>query len=356
MRNRTAGVVSSGSSVPKQDQSGKGDIESVGWSPDEKSVIAFGQSQRFVSPNDHGPLERSFDLATLDWSTVPTQEFARAQETQGSQSLFWKDAETVLVKQEGKPDLPLSLKAENQTIFCYTFLPENRIALGTRRYAVYIMDTITGKKISRHYGHDATITSLAPSPDGKYFLTSDGGTIRIWSQKPTHLLLSFRVSGDDWIAWSPAGYYAASLGGEQLMGWEVSNGPNQMQSFYPASRFRKTFCRPDVIKLLLEEGSFEKALARANKERGSVTPTVDVSRVLPPRVAIISPATAKVQVSGTALNVTAVAYSVGANPVTELRVLLDGRPVPDTVKTIGSPVLGAVAQPGRSRWRRGARN
>ena len=39
------------------------------------------------------------------------------------------------------------------------------------------------------------------------------------------------------------------------MGWYVSNGLNAMPSYYPASQFRKTFYRPDVIKRLFDTGN-----------------------------------------------------------------------------------------------------
>src|SRR5262249_20397086 len=43
-------------------------------------------------------------------------------------------------------------------------------------------------------------------------------------------LLSLYSAGDDWIAWTPEGYYAASPGGEKLIGWQVNNGRDQMAS------------------------------------------------------------------------------------------------------------------------------
>jgi WD40 repeat protein len=340
VRNRTYGTLSPGTAHPGQAPSGKGAIQGVGWSPEENRVIAFGQSERFLGNNDLGPLERSFDLANLEWGPKPTSDFRRAREVRGTQSLVWKDPKTVVVKHGDKPDVELSFESENQTVFCYTLLPENRAAIGTRRYAVYIMDTLTGKKISSHFGHDATVTSVAPSPDDQYLLTCDEGTIRVWLQNPTRLLLLFGVDGDDWIAWTPEGYFAASPGGERLMGWEVSNGPDQVASFHTAARFRKSFYRPDVIKLVLEERSVEKALARADKERGMGTALVNVSQVLPPRVAITSPTASGVRINDKTLEVKAVARSVGTNPVTELRLLLDGRPVPGAVKSFPSPTLG----------------
>lgn len=41
-----------------------------------------------------------------------------------------------------------------------------------------------------------------------------------------------------WIAWTPQGYYEASVGGEGLLGWHVNRAHNQSADFFTASRFR----------------------------------------------------------------------------------------------------------------------
>ena len=84
-------------------------------------------------------------------------------------------------------------------------------------------------------------------------------SLRVWSPDRDEPLLSLFVAGDDWIAWTPEGYYACSPGGESLMGWHVPNGKEAMGSYYAASSFHKRFYRPDVIKLLLKTGSTERA-------------------------------------------------------------------------------------------------
>jgi hypothetical protein len=128
------------------------------------------------------------------------------------------------------------------------------------------------------------------------------------------------------------------------MGWYVSNGPDKLASFYPASQFRKTFYRPDVIKRLLEAGSLEKALAQADEERGQRSQPTEVAQVLPPRVRITAPARSGTRLARGALEVRAEASSAGEHPVTSLRLLLDGRPFdPDkSVKRVAEPTLGSV--------------
>jgi hypothetical protein len=70
--------------------------------------------------------------------------------------------------------------------------------------------------------------------------------------------LSIFADNSDWIAWTADGYYAASANGEQVMGWHVNNGCEALASYYPASFFRKSFSRPDVIKRELDLSGVEQ--------------------------------------------------------------------------------------------------
>src|ERR1700757_4336728 len=99
-------------------------------------------------------------------------------------------------------------------------------------------------------------------------------------------LLNMYAHGGDWILWTDEGYYAATPGGERLMGWKVDNGIDQAASFYPAERFRQQLHRPACVQRVREKGSDTAALkaAAAGGQRGSRP--VEVEQLLPPRVAL----------------------------------------------------------------------
>ena len=78
------------------------------------------------------------------------------------------------------------------------------------------------------------------SSDGSLVIVAHGdGTLRWYRASDGAELLAFFVHVPDkkWVAWTPSGYYAASPGGEDLIGWHV-NGPDWGDSvgFFPASR------------------------------------------------------------------------------------------------------------------------
>ena len=80
------------------------------------------------------------------------------------------------------------------------------------------------------------------------------GTIRWHRLADGQELLALFVHAKDrrYIAWTPQGYYAASPGGEDLIGWHVNRGFDTAPDFYPASTFASTYCRPDIVKAALD--------------------------------------------------------------------------------------------------------
>jgi hypothetical protein len=74
-----------------------------------------------------------------------------------------------------------------------------------------------------------------------------------------------RDSGKRWIAWTPQGYYDASSGADDLIGWQVNRGYDSAPDFFPASQFRDTYCRPDVIARVLDTLDTDAAVRAASE-------------------------------------------------------------------------------------------
>src|ERR1700733_14566565 len=87
------------------------------------------------------------------------------------------------------------------------------------------------------------------SGDGQSVVAaSSDGTIRWYDIENGREKLAFFPHADRkrWVAWTPSGYYQASPGGEDLIGWHLNHGKDAAADFFPASRFRSKFNRPDV--------------------------------------------------------------------------------------------------------------
>jgi WD40 repeat protein len=303
---------------------GKGQANwSAAWSPDGKR-IAWGNTLRNTpSFNDLGPLERSFSLTDLEFGTAPDATYRRARESRGSLSLRHTGRTELEVKQQDSVVAKIALPNSTDPIQCWSFVTADRIAVGSY-FRMYLHDALSGARVREFRGHTDVVRAVAPSPDGRFLLSaSSDQTLRIWDPGRNEPLLSLFFAGDDWIAWTPEGYYAASPGGENLMGWQLGNGPEQVGTFVPASQFHKSLYRPDIIKLALQTGSVASALERLNKPG----PTVQaITEVLPPLVVITSPDRSGVRLDGSELTVRAKAVAQPGHPVTALRLLLDGRP------------------------------
>src|SRR3954469_21643527 len=87
------------------------------------------------------------------------------------------------------------------------------------------------------------------------------------------LALFLHPDGRRWVAWTPQGYYDASAGADELIGWHVNNGYDQAPGFYPLSLFQERFNRPDVIARVLDTLNTEAALRFANEAAGPRTTT-----------------------------------------------------------------------------------
>jgi len=156
------------------------------------------------------------------------------------------------------------------------------------------------------------------------------GTIRWFRMSDGRELLAYFPHADRkrWVLWTPSGYYDAAPGAEDLIGWHLNRGRDNAADFYPASRFRNPFYRPDLFAKLLATQDEGEALQLANAETGrkAEEEPVQVQKVLPPVVELLAPT------EGTAVssaNVT-LRYRVRTPadaPVTALRVRVNGQAV-----------------------------
>ena len=130
------------------------------------------------------------------------------------------------------------------------------------------------------------------SGDGRWVVAAYGdGTLRWHRAADGAEQLAFYPHPDRkrWVLWTPSGYYDASPGAEDLIGWHLNRGKDNAADFFPASRFRSQFNRPDIITRVLESGTEAAAITQANAEAGRKTQVLSVVQVLPPVVEILSP-------------------------------------------------------------------
>ncbi len=169
------------------------------------------------------------------------------------------------------------------------------------------------------------------SGDGRLAVAAfNDGTVRWYAMRDGAELLALfpQADGKRWALWTPSGYFDASPGGEDLIGWQVDRGPDRAADFFPLSRFRAAYARPDVIDAVLPAGDEAEAVrqADAGSHRRDDPGAGDIATSLPPVVSILSPQPGAA-VSTSTVTVRYVVRTPSDRAVTSIRALVNGRPV-----------------------------
>lgn len=141
---------------------------------------------------------------------------------------------------------------------------------------VELGDTITALRVERQSrvqrvsGFESirrTLRTMQPSVDQPVILfelrTAKGEDRQVQATPSWGPLLSLYSYADQWIAWTPNGYYESSLAGDALLGWQLNHALGEAPSFYTAEQFLNQMWRPELIRRLLSEGSIKQAAAEA---------------------------------------------------------------------------------------------
>lgn len=135
-------------------------------------------------------------------------------------------------------------------------------------------------------------TSLLSENGQLEVATHSDGTIRWFSKRTGAERLAFCMDArtEEWIAFTPGGYYDGSLGGGRLVGWEVP-GPLKDPDFFYLELLKGYFRRSAVVSRMLSSDDDEQSVAAAvEKEQDRQPLTTSVLKLLPPVMQVISPA------------------------------------------------------------------
>lgn len=95
----------------------------------------------------------------------------------------------------------------------------------------------------------AAAWGLNHTADGKHLVAAlADGTVR-WYHCPELeevAALYLHPDGQRWVMWNPKGFYAASVGGEDLLGWLIQK-EGETGEFFPCEKFRETYFKPMLV-------------------------------------------------------------------------------------------------------------
>jgi WD40 repeat protein len=293
----------------------------------------FGQKEFLVSKNGDriqffyerwGKSPARFSVIERSLKTYPALEtglWPAVTQAPGLNITDWKEATTP--KLNGKP-LKFRLDDFSRSL---AITPEKDAFLLGSKWFLSLFDRQGNQKWVVRVVGEAHAVNI--SPDGRFALAAlSDGTVRWYRMKDGKELLAYFPHADKkrWILWTPSGYYDASPGAEELIGWHVNNGSDQAADFFPISRFRSTYYRPDVVAKILETLEEGEAIKLANEESGRKKAEISVAKILPPVVSILFPKDGS-ETSAKEIEVKFEVRSPSGEPVTNVKVLVDGRPI-----------------------------
>ncbi len=283
--------------------------------------IAFGNSNTAEELLKE-PFEKSFDFSEMFLNRYPPleNEFKRVQIRFQDMRLRKLSEWQLEIAGAGKIT---NDAARDRWIRSYSFTPDGDVVVGSD-FSLKLYRT-NGELLRQFIGHTGAVWAVSISEDGR-ILASAGNdqTLKLWNLKTAECLATLFVASDnEWVCWTPQGYYAASAGGEKYIGWHLNQGEEKSAEYYPVSVFRKRFHRPALVKRTILVGHFEKAFGQIDAEMPETLEQSSVAQVLPPKVQWIQPGMRVIESQEASIQIKAEVFS--DRPLTAVKVLVNGR-------------------------------
>ena len=332
----------------KQKMVGKGkSIWSVGFAKDGRS-IAWGKTYGSGNLFSHGSLEQAFQIRqdsreydfAMGGKLNGDTGYLRALESVGPWSIRTKNGKDhptlqILKNNRIKHEITRG-STDGVRHHSLTLTPDGQTVIsGAGNGKLTSYNPETGKKIHNFVGHTSDVWGVAASPDSRFLVSgSDDQTVRLWEIDTGRLLLTiFQGTDNEWVAWTPEGYYTASLNGDKYIGWHINQGQAKSALYYPASRFSRQFYSPEIVAKYLEtNGDIDEAIRLANAQRPKQKQVKeilasDLGNILPPAVFFREPSQRDVTIYENRIRVRAGAKAINNEPITDIWLLVNGRRV-----------------------------
>jgi WD40 repeat protein len=280
-------------------------IWAVGFAKNGRS-ISWGQTFHHTSGLDRGPLEYHFDLDAFRYvkGGLPAAHATRALEQVGRLKLSTETggphnypSRLIIQRRDGVFSKRLRTiergPADGYRHSAYTLTPDGQHILSGGMNGVLTLYTLEGGIRARLVGHTGEIKAVAVSTDGRWALSgASDQTLKLWSlmnlpsgggTEVLPVLTLFPTTANEWVAWTPDGYFAASDKGAKLTGYSLNQGLDKLARYVSVDQLYDRFYRPDVLHQRLE--------GKPSDQEGALPNVQEIlAQGLPPQVTFVSPA------------------------------------------------------------------
>ena len=303
-----------------------------GQTQKDELTVAFGNTAKTDwKENDYGIFEKFFNFSEMFLNPNPPNEnpFKHTQtEYQGKALEKINDYELRIKNGETVENH----RSYDGRILTYTFTNDGSVIIGSSfSLKLYTND---GTFLHQFIGHTGQVWAVSVSQNGRILASaSNDQTIKLWNIETGECLTTLFVASDnEWVCWTPKGYYAASAGGEKYIGWHINQGMDKEALFYPVSVFREQYLQPELVKRTIELGSFEAALKQLNQELPAAKQIVPrQSPALPPLVTWLIPQETSFVTTEQSIKVKAKIKS--HSEIREAKLLINGKPLRELFPT-----------------------
>jgi len=133
-----------------------------------------------------------------------------------------------------------------------------------------------------------TVYEVNIAPNGRMAVAAySDGTIRWYRIEDGRELLALfpHKDGKRWVAWTPEGFFAASPGAKDLVGYHLNRGADRVAEFVAVDQLYDVFYRPDLLVRRIKGD--EQAITEAVNRIGNVDEILAAG--LPPEIELVGP-------------------------------------------------------------------
>lgn len=212
-----------------------------------------------ILPDGHIAVASDFSLKLFDLNGLPIKEFVG----------HFGAVRTLSVSADGQY---LASGSEDQTIHLWKlsdggFAPSLREAFPDEQWQTFFtslpVDSLTHLQTKKAW---LQVITFLKNAGNKTYRTLDE-VYKGLAEAVIPFATLFVSEDQEWVCWTPKGYFSCSSAGGQYFGWHVNRGLNQLADFYAADQFFEILYRPKELEKSILQGKRVEDILRESGER-----------------------------------------------------------------------------------------